>query len=431
MAHFFHQHLLSILFVLSWLVHPNVIHAQFDSLFLNKTLRFDYLHIGDARNEFFALDELLEEPYWAGSHLHLIDTFGYGKFQCRLYDQATGELIYSRGYSTLFSEWQTTLEAQNVYRAFEESVVMPFPRHDAFIEIYSRNRKGQFEKKFSYPFRVNDYFVNQKQRMVFPVFKIREVAPAEKALDIVILPEGYTSQQMEIFKQDCQKFAEILLGYSPYNEYSDKINIKAVLAPSFEESSDFPPSGIWKNTLLHSKFYTFDLDRYCMTDAFQTVRDVASNAPYDQIYILVNSSMYGGGAIFNYYALSVNSNMLAGKVFIHEFGHSFAGLADEYYDSEVAYNEFYPLDLEPQEPNITTLVNFKRKWADMIEEGTPIPTPAEEIYRNKVGVFEGGGYAAKGIYRPAMDCLMNTFRQNTFCPVCIRAIRKMLDFYTQ
>ena len=418
-------------FLLSSLLYPNVISAQFDSLFLNKTLRFDYIHMGDANSEFFAMDEFLEEPYWAGSHLNLIDTFGYGKFQYRVYDLSTGRLIYSRGYSTLFSEWQTTLEAQDVFRAFEESIVMPFPRHDILIEIYSRNKKGQFEKKFSYPFRVNNYFVNRKQRMVFPVIEVRKVAPTEKALDIVILPEGYTSQQMEIFKQDCQKFAEILIGYAPYSEYSDKINIRAVLAPSQEEGSDFPATGIWKNTLLHSKFYTFDLDRYCMTDAFQTVRDVAANAPYDQIYILVNSASYGGGAIFNYYALSVNSNMLAGKVFIHEFGHSFAGLADEYYDSQVAYNEFYPLDVEPQEPNITTLVKFDRKWADMVEEGVPIPTPAEEDYRNKIGVFEGGGYAAKGIYRPAMDCLMNTFHQNTFCPVCIRAIRQMLNFYTR
>jgi hypothetical protein len=166
-----------------------------------------------------------------------------------------------------------------------------------------------------------------------------------------------------------------------------------------------------------------------MTSDFKSVRDVAANAPYDQIYILVNSPKYGGGAIFNHYSLSVNSNKMAGKIFIHELGHGFAGLADEYYNSAVAYNDFYPLDVEPWEPNITTLIDFEKKWKNLIPENTPIPTPENEKYKTLTGVFEGGGYAAKGIYRPRYDCLMNTFKDDAFCDPCKQAIQKMIDFY--
>ena len=221
---------------------------------------------------------------------------------------------------------------------------------------------------------------------------------------------------MDDFKADCKKFADYLFKVSPYSENKDKFNIWGVEAPSPEEGTDVPASGIWSKTLMNTQFYTFDLERYLMTSDYKSVRDLAANAPYDQIYILVNSDKYGGGSIYNYYSVCVNNNMFSEYVFSHEFGHGFAFLADEYYTSDVAYNDFYPLSVEPLEPNITTLIDFESKWEDMVNEGTPVPTPATSKYSDKVGAFEGGGYVAKGVYSPMEDCSMKTATVNNFCP---------------
>ncbi len=404
-------------------------YAQFTEFFENKTLRLDYFHGGNSQNEYFAFDAWKEEPFWAGSTKALLDTFGFGQYYFELKDKESGKLIYSRGYTTLFSEWQTTDEALSTDRVFSESIVMPVPRKPASVNLFSRDRKGKFVKKFTLAFDPADPFVI-KQILPYKSFDVHTQADPAHALDIVIIPEGYTAEEMELFRSDCRKFAEELFSYAPYSEYRNQINIRGIEAPSPESGTDIPVKGIWKNTLLDSRMYTFGVERYLMTDNFKAVRDVAACAPYDVIYILVNTTEYGGGAIFNHYALSVNSNRSAGKIFIHELGHCFAGLADEYYNSEVAYNDMYPLDVEPWEPNITTLVDFGRKWKSMVADTIPIPTPVEPKFGKVTGAFEGGGYAAKGIYRPQQDCLMNTFRSNTFCPVCTTALRKMLEFYT-
>ena len=402
--------------------------AQFYLFFDNKTLRLDYFHGGNAHNEYYAFDTWKEEPYWAGSTTALIDTFRYGQYFFEIIDKETEQIIYSRGYTTLFSEWQTTTEAQNIERVFSESVVMPFPKKPAEIALYSRNRLGEFNKKFTLTFEPNDPYII-KSLFPYKSFEVHTPADPAHALDIVIIPEGYTAAEMELFRRDCKKFADELFAYTPYNEYRNQINIRGIEAPSAESGTDIPLKRVWKNTLVDSRMYTFGIERYMMTSNFKTVRDVAACVPYDQIYILVNTPEYGGGAIYNHYALSVNSNPNAGKIFIHELGHSFAGLADEYYNSAVAYCDMYPLDVEPWEPNITTLIDFKRKWKKWVLDTIPIPTPNESKYNNILGAFEGGGYAAKGVYRPQKDCLMNTFKGNSFCPVCTQAIRRMLEFY--
>ena len=279
----------------------------------------------------------------------------------------------------IFSEWQTTDEAKNIQKTFGESVVMPYPRKNAVIELLSRNRNGVFEKKFEYMFLISDPNINRKSGNDFPVYEAYLSGASASCLDIVILPEGYTQNEMDRFRKDCEVFARELISYSPYSEYKDKINIRGVLAPSAESGTDQPAKNIWKNTLLNSRFSTFGLDRYCMTHDFKTIRNIASNAPYDQIYILVNSSDYGGGSIFNHYSLSVNSNASAGKIFIHELGHGFAGLADEYFNTEIAYNDFYNLSVEPWEANITTLVEFETKWKSLLEVQTPVPTDRKSV----------------------------------------------------
>ncbi len=422
------KNFLSFLLLLSTLTYSQI---KFNDYFENKTLRFDYFHTGNATSESISFDEIKEEPYWGGSKTNLIDTFEYGAYLFKVTDLKSNELIYSRGYSTLFREWQTTEEAKNVNRTLSETVTFPFPKDSVKLEIYSRDRKGNFQELFSYIIDPESYFINKESKINYEKVKIHFSGdPAEK-LDILFLPDGYTKDEMEDFKADCEKFKNYIFYYEPFKEFKNKINVWAVLAPSKESGTDIPGQGQWKSTLLNTTYYTFDSERYLMTYDYKAVRDLAANAPYDQIYILVNSEKYGGGAIYNYYSVTAAKNEKARQIFIHEFGHGFGGLADEYYTSDVSYQDFYPTDVEPWEPNVTTLVNFESKWKDMIKEGTPVPTPSDEKYMNEIGVFEGGGYVAKGVYRPTYNSIMKSFTSDEFNEVCKRALRKMILFYAE
>ncbi|MEZ5082459.1 MAG: M64 family metallopeptidase [Bacteroidales bacterium] len=405
--------------------------AEFDNLFHLKTLRLDYIHAGDSVNEFYYFDEIKIEPYWGGSLVNLVDTFHYGKYYMKVFDVESGLLIYSKGYSTLFGEWQTTDEAKKTNRAFTESVICPLPKYKSKIVLLSRNTRGKFEEKFEYIYEPDDYFISTERRLTYPFFDALISGNNHTCVDIVILPDGYTEAEMGKFISDCNEFAEVLFAFEPYIKYKDKFNIRGILAPSPESGNDIPADSVWKKTLLNTSFYTFDSERYCMTYDYKSVRDLAANAPYDQIYILVNTARYGGGAIYNYYSVSVNSNKNAAKIFIHELGHGFAGLGDEYYNSAEPYSDFYPVDIEAWEPNLTTLVNFESKWPHLLSDKTPVPTPDKKKYFDQTGVFEGGGYASKGVYRPATDCLMNTFKKDNFCKVCSEAIEEMILFYTK
>ncbi len=406
-------------------------YAQFDMYFHDHTMRIDYQHAGNHESENYFYDEILSEPFWGGSKTNLIDTLRYGMYFFEVVDPTENKVIYSRGYSTLFGEWQTTAEAKQTNKSFSETVVFPYPKNDVRVDFYSRNNKGEFEKRFEYFVDADNYFIKTERRLEFPYFEVQVSGEASKKIDIVILPEGYTENEMGVFIKDCQDFADHLFTFDPYTENKDRFNIYGILAPSPETGSDIPADSIWQKTILNTNFYTFDSERYCMTTDNKSVRDLAANAPYDQIYILVNHEKYGGGAIYNYYSVSANSNSQAAKIFIHELGHGFAGLGDEYYNDEVSYSDFYPLDIEPWEPNLTTLVDFDSKWKHLLKKKTPIPTPSEQKYFGKPGVFEGGGYTAKGVYRPSYDCMMNTFKEDQFCNACREAIQQMIDFYSE
>lgn len=408
-----------------------ILYSQFSSFFENKTLRIDYEHSGNAIEEYVALKDVMIEPYWGGSHSQLIDTFRYGKYFFELVHTDQDSILYSRGFSTIFGEWQTTEEANKLTRSFTESLVMPLPKMNAEIRLYSRNKQGIFEKIFTYYFSPDDYFVRQESPTTFPTFDIVSTGDPSEKVDIVILPEGYTTKEMGKFIEDCHRFAKHLFSFAPYNYYDSAFNIRGVLCPSQESGADIPGELTYTNTALNASYYTFDSERYCMTYNFNIVRDLAANAPYDQIYILLNTEKYGGGGIYNFYSMTSSGNLQSPEVFIHEFGHGFAGLGDEYYNSEVSYSEFYPLEIEPWEPNLTTLVDFDRKWRDLLDPKTPVPTPNDPAYSQLTGVFEGGGYVAKGVYRPAFDCLMNSFNGNSFCEVCQKSIEDMIRFYTE
>ncbi len=419
-----------ILFILLFtfsIVYPQI---KFDDYFVEKTLRLDFYHTGDKNSETISFDKLIEEPIWSGTKKNIIDQFGYGNYMLKVFDESSNQLIYSRGFSTLFQEWQSTEEAKHTLRTFSGSVVMPFPKNKIRVEILKRDRRNNFEKKFEYAVNPDNYFIIQEQAKVYPKFEVVNSGDPSTKLDIVIIPEGYTKDEMQKFKDDCKRFAGYLFEYSPFKENTDKINIWGVEAPSLESGTDIPGKDVWVKTILNSRFYTFDSERYLMTLDYHAIRDYAANAPNDQIYVLVNTSKYGGGAIYNYYNVSAADNQLSKQVFVHEFGHGLAALADEYGD-DPTYQDYYPLDVEPWEPNITTLVDFNSKWKNLVDEGTPLPTNDEEKYKDKIGAFEGAGYASKGVYRPTHNSLMRAFSSNEFNQVCKEVLEKIINSYTE
>ncbi len=416
------------IFLLNSFLFPKI---KFEDHFLDKTLRIDYFHTGNVENEYYSIDELIEEPFWGGSKINLVDKFNFGKYEIVVYDSVPDNIIFSKTYSTLFSEWQTTEEAKSTFRTFNETVTIPYPKNKIRVEFFSRNKRNDWIKKFEYAVDPQNYFIKKERTRELNSFQVFNSGAASSKVDIVILPEGYTKSEMEVFKNDCKKFADYFFDKSPFKENKEKFNILGVEAASDESGTDFPGKGIWKKTFLNTNFYTFGTERYLMTTDNKTVRDVASNVPYDQIYILVNTTEYGGGAIYNYYSVCMNNNRFEGQVFVHEFGHGFASLADEYVTDDVSYQNFYELDIEPADPNLTTLVDFNSKWKNMVDDDTPIPTPETKEYENKVGAFEGGGYVARGIYRPMYDCIMRSNSAKEYCEVCKKIIQDMIDFYSE
>ena len=404
---------------------------NFDDYFYNKTLRLDYYHTGNKDTDSYSFDEMKEEPLWGGSKVNLIDKFSYGKYLFNVIDTNSQNIIYSRTYSTLFGEWQTTDEAKQTVKSFSETVIFPYPKKTVRVELFDRDKKNLPVKRFEYIVNPDNYFIKTERSKKYSNFEVVNSGDPATKVDIVLIPEGYTQNQMDKFKNDCDRFVDYFFGCSPYKKNKDKFNIWGIIAPSEESGTDIPAKNIWKNTVVGTNFYTFDLDRYLMTADNKDLRDIASYAPYDQIYILVNTDKYGGGSIYNLYSVCAIDNKFAKYVVVHEFGHGFASLADEYYTSDVAYENFYPTNVEPLDPNITTLVDFASKWKDLVEKDTPIPTPDTPEYKDKVGVFEGGGYEAKGVYRPYEDCTMKSLSYDNFCPVCKRAIQQMIDFYTK
>jgi hypothetical protein len=410
------------------------INAQinFDDYFEYKSLRFDYFHTGNYEEEKFVFDEMKLEPFYGGSRSSLIDTFYFGNHFFKVFDSVSNTLIYSRGFSSLFQEWQSTLEAKEIYRSFEETIIMPFPKIKVKLEIFSRdkNRNNDFIKVFEHIIDPKDYFISQEHESTYETIKVLDSGDPGDKLDIVFIPEGYTAAELDSFVVKVKQLTDSLFNYEPFTSNKNRINVWAVLASSAESGADIPADSVWVNTVVNSTFYTFDSERYLMTTNMKAVRDVASHVPYDQIMILVNTDKYGGGAIYNYYSMTCANHPSSVRVFIHEFGHGFAGLADEYGD-DPTYNDYYPKGVEPWEPNITTLADFNKKWKELVDADTPVPTPGDEEYHSVTGVFEGAGYVSKGVYRPTYDSIMRTLAGKNFNAVCRNAMEKLIRFYSE
>lgn len=405
--------------------------AQFNNFFYNKTLRIDYIRSGDYKSERLKPENLIEKKLWAGSTINLIDTFNYGKCKVEVYDLLSSKLIYSRGYSTLFEEWRTTSEGKAMKKDFSETVLIPYPKSTIKIVFKSRDSINIWHKSDSIIFNPSKDIVMKPVQNKNKIVKLHYSGDIKTKLDIAIIADGYSLSDSALMRKDMKNFVAYLLNSSPFDKNKDKINIWGVEAISMESGITDPNLKSYKKTAVGSNFNTIGSDRYLMTLENKALHDQLANVAYDQIIIMANTNKYGGGGIYNFYCTAAAGDSHSDFIIQHEFGHSFAGLGDEYFTSEVTVENFYPLSVEPWEPNLTTLIHFGKKWSNMIDKNVPVPTPPTQIYEKSVGVFEGGGYMSRGVYRPYLDCTMKSVIYNSYCPVCKRAVEAMLDFYAK
>ncbi len=410
---------------------PTWSQGDYSAFFTGERLRYDFLLAGNQKDVMVFPLQIKQEPFWGGSKVNLIDTLGYGTYRYLVKDEASGKVIFSRGFSTLFQEWQTTAEAKNSDKSFYQAVFFPFPRNRVNLTIEYRNWEGNFIPVFETGIDPADYFIGREKPAGIPVMPILDNGNPETHVDLVFLAEGYTGEEREKFLMDVTRMAEQIMAVSPFRENRDHFNVMAVWTPSEEEGTDIPGEHVYRNTRFNSTFYTFNLDRYLTTSDMRSVYDAVAGVPWDHLVVLVNSERYGGGGFYNFLTVCTSGHALTPKVLVHELGHAFAGLGDEYYNSSVAYENYYNLAIEPWEPNLTTLVDFGSKWKSMVADSIPIPTPRIPGYSEVTGVFEGGGYLSKGIYSPMQDCRMKSNGPDEFCPVCKKTIRVAIDWHTR
>ena len=418
--------------IVLFLFYFNILFSQeYSQHFSNKACRIDFSLCGNSKTTVAYLDKIKQEPFWGGRHSNLSADMNLGEYRFQVLDSISNQLIYTDGFSTLYFEWQSTPEALLVNKSFEQSIQFPYPLHSVKVIIEKRLDYSNWEVLTQFGFSPTDKLINRTKPVDVPVKTICKTAEPEKAIDIAVVAEGYTAKQQKKFFKDAQKLAESLFTHEPFKTYKSRINVYAIAAASIDTGVSAPQKDSWRNSALGSHYYTFYSDRYLTTPNVYKLRDYAALVPYDAIYILANTKTYGGGGIFNFYTLaSADSKRAQVEVVVHEFGHSFAGLADEYFYDNDALNGMYDLKLEPWEPNISTLVQFNSKWKNSLPVGTEIPTALTNENKTKIGVFEGGGYLKKGIYRPYFDCRMRTNEAKAFCPVCEKAVEKRIIFLT-
>jgi hypothetical protein len=401
--------------------------SEFAQYFEDNTLRVDYYLSGNKTSEQVILAQNSKLKGWAGASKLTAQPVIKGNYRYNVTDSASGKFLYSNGFSGLFNEWQTTEEAARMQRSFYHVALVPFPRATIKVTFqkYQINT-GQFTTLYEWYVNPSDYFIVTEQPIKTKYTLIS--GNGNKAnIDIAFLAEGYKATEMKKFRADAARIWNYITTIEPFKSYASKFNIYAVESVSEQSGTDIPGKGIYVNTVLSSSFYTFDVERYLTVPDIKAMHNFAAAVPYEHLFVLINSTKYGGGGFYNFYCSTTTNHELSLKVAIHEFGHSFAGLADEYYASEVAYSDFYNVKVEPWEPNITTLVNFESKWKNMINDTVPVPTPRINKYNNVVGVFEGGGYLEKGIYSPVQDCRMKSNQPPGFCPVCRKAIEQTIQ----
>ena len=421
-----------ILFLLCLIAVSSTLAQVFDDHIADKTLRVDYIFNGNASGQAICLDGLSALPTWAGRKHHLAELPLQGNGQIIMRNAASGKTIYTTSFSSLFQEWLETDEARNVTKGFENTFLLPYPLQPVEIEITLLDPRCNVRASMKHIVHPNDVLIEQKGNShITPHKYLLHNDSPEKCIDVAILAEGYTLQEMQTFYEDADIACKSIFDHEPFKSMKKRFNVVAVASPSTDSGVSVPRLNEWKHTAFGSHFSTFYSDRYLTTSRVKAIHDALAGIPYEHIIILANTEEYGGGGIYNSYTLTTAHHPMFRPVVVHEFGHSFGGLADEYFYDNDVMTDTYPLDIEPWEQNISTQVDFAAKWKDMLSENTPVPTPAEVSENYPTGVYEGGGYSAKGIFRPAENCRMRTNEYPAFCPVCQRALRRIIEFYTE
>jgi len=454
--------------------------SSFDANFTGATMRVDYFHTGGPKSEeTISLDRVVNDGDWAGSRTQLLDSSNLGKYLFEVRNKKTGTPLYSRGFASVYGEWETTGEQKTVHRTFHESLRFPWPKEPVSVTLSKRQADNRFAPLWTTEIDPSSRFVNaaplkQHAGLVWPVFVN---GPASTKVDLLVIGEGYTAAEMTKFHADVKRLLPALFAQEPFKSRKSDFNVRALDLPSPESGINRPNAGVFRRTPLSAEYNIFDSERYVLTLDNRALRDAASAAPYEFIEILVNDKTYGGGGIFNDLATASVDSAFSSYVFVHEFGHHFAALADEYYTSDVAYETGASVKPEPWEPNITALHDpAQLKWKDLVTLDTPLPTPwskdeyekhtaaiqqrrrdirarnapetemdalfreqeawdtkflSSMTYSHRVGAFEGAGYEARGLYRPEADCIMFTRDQVGFCRVGRRAIERIIDLYSR
>lgn len=441
------------------------------------TMRLDYFHTGRADREEFSLDRIVQEPLpWPGNPAHLIDDTNLGKYFFEVRDEKSGRVLFSRGFASIYGEWETTDEARQQTRTFHESLRFPAPSAPIRVVLKKRDRQNVFQEIWAARVDPKDIFIDRSMPApAGPVIPIQRRGDPSTKVDLLLLGDGYTAAELPKFERDARRLTEVLFSISPFRERRNDFNVWALAPAAHTSGISRPSSGVYRDSPLGATYDAFGSERYVLTFDNRAFRKVASQAPYEVVEIITNSRTYGGGGIYNLYSTVAADSSWASYVFVHEFGHHFAGLADEYYTSSVAYLPAAER-VEPWESNVTALLDpSKLKWRDLVLPDTPLPTPwnkeefekfsqetqarrrrirsenrpeaemnalfrvelaqeaamfAREKYRDRVGAFEGAMYEARGYYRPQLDCIMFS-RSARFCAVCRRAIERVIDFYSR
>lgn len=450
--------------------------ARFDELFIDKTMRADYFHTSNRGEEIIALDRIVSDGPWAGSRTRLIDTTNLGKYYFEVIDRETNQPIYSRGFASVYGEFETTDEAKQRPSTFHESLRFPWPKKAVQVVLKKRDKDNAFQQIWSTIIDSSSRFVNPADvRPAGKLFTVFENGAAAEKVDLLVMGEGYTDAELPKFQSDLKRLLGKLFDTEPFKSRKRDFNVRALQLPASKSGVHRPRTRDDRRTAISTEYNIFDSERYVLTLDNRALRDAASSAPYDFLEILVNEKQYGGGGIFMDQATAAVDTGFAEYVFVHEFGHHFAGLADEYYTSDVAYATGAAEHPEPWEPNATANGGHP-KWMDLVDKDVPLPAPwdkeqfeahqreyqaerrklrnanvpetqMDELFRReqeweaqflgaqkypgKVGAFEGAAYEAKGLYRPQVDCIMFTRDEVGFCRVCRRAIETILDQYSR
>ena len=390
---------------------------RFEDYFEDRTLRLDYTFAGNDTHQEIYVDELVCLPHWYGRRVRLAELPLRGNGQITVRSKADSVVIYRHAFSTLFQEWLATNEAKHVQKSFENVFLIPFPKDSVEIKVELFDYHDRVVSAITHTVDPQDILIRKTgEHKVTPYDVLHQAADTSHCIHIAFVAEGYTADEMDHYLDDCQRAIGSLFNHEPFRSMQDRFHIIALKSVSEDSGTSEPSKGIWRSTALDSHFDTFYSDRYLTTLHLKRLHDVLAGTPYEHIIILVNTDHYGGGGIYNSYNLSYTGEKNFLPVVVHEFGHSFGGLGDEYpYGND---DPMYFPDTEPWEPNLTTKATGVVKWDNLIQEG-------------KAGLFEGGGYLQKGVWRGCENCRMRTNEEPEFCPVCYLALARPTEFYTK